>query len=522
MLFSINEDFDEGMYQYNAIVMAKTQKAIYMIPFGYAFWTVEKIADLDFGLDFAERAIDSKNISVKGVSYIQRTKMKEVTNYKMGQNEFPKASESYFSVSGTPSSENIYGKNIDCGTAVGIGKSYNFNLKNSDLEKRSEKLLQFCKLFNEIDITMNKKSQSSVPRLRKVKKSNPLTETLNTELLKVIKENSSEVITDIDVNRIQLFGNQIQVIDSTLSLRVFIDKKDLKETSVVEVNLSDFSLVNYIKEYEKDIESMHDMVFEITEDESREKFVKDFSQIMHCELEYEGQVYLLQDGYWEYFNPRFFELINEKLGEIQNIVRFDDRFNIDYISEKKGTLSGEGGYIEKICEDDDLIKLHTRSINVSGKNVEIADLYSKSNNEMYAVKRGVETGTAIYSFEQSILGFHALSNPKEFQVQEELERYNAKESKFEEIDKNTLKKILKCNNSSVVWLVKPKPKRVYEGVKQKIFKLTQFGSILLKLKIIDWYDFLIENRISPKLYFAIDNPIREKDKEESLSVSGIV
>lgn len=513
-LFSIDEQFDHEMYQYNAIVVARTKKSIYLLPFGHAFWTVEKIADLDFGLDFAERAINSKNISVKGVSYIQRTKMREVTNYKVGKNEFPKASESYFNVSGIPDSEGIYGKNIDCGAAVGIGKSYNFKLR--DLEKRKEKLDQFCKLFNEIDITMSRTSLSSVPRMKKIRKSDPKMKILNDKLLQVIKEDSNEVVLDLDVNRIQLIGDQIQLLDNTPDMKVFINKKDLKESSMLNIDLNEFSLIEYIKKHGKNIESIQDIVFEISDNDGSEEFTKGFSQIMHCEFEYEDEVYLLQDGFWSYFNPRFFELIDEKLDEIQKIVKFDDEFNIEYISAEKGSLRGEGGYIEKVCEDDDFVKLHTRSINVSGKGVEIADLYSKRNNELYAIKRGVETGTAIYSFEQCILGFHALSNPKEFQVQEELEKYHVEGSKFEEIDNSTLKKILKCNNSSVVWLVKPEPKGIYKKVSTKTLKLTDFGSLLLKLKIIDWYDFLNENGINAKLYFAIDKPMQEQNKDEIL------
>ncbi len=38
----------------------------------------------------------------------------------------------------------------------------------------------------------------------------------------------------------------------------------------------------------------------------------------------------------------------------------------------------------------------------------------------------------------------------------------------------------------------------------KQFDLNKIGSILLKLKIVDWYSFVNENNYTPKIYMGLD------------------
>src|SRR5699024_12363644 len=100
--------------QINAIVIVETKLNIFLIPKGYAFHKILDLVDLDFGMDFAEREINPANISVKGVSFIQRNKKRGLTDYKENTTEFAQASESYFNISGTPDFEVGYGKNSKC------------------------------------------------------------------------------------------------------------------------------------------------------------------------------------------------------------------------------------------------------------------------------------------------------------------------------------------------------------------------------------------------------------------------
>lgn len=57
-------------------------------------------------------------------------------------------------------------------------------------------------------------------------------------------------------------------------------------------------------------------------------------------------------------------------------------------------------------------------------------------------------------------------------------------------------------------MVDKERKYVYNGVNEKNLKLQEFKSIMLKLKIVAWYDFSREHGYEPKLYFALDKPVK--------------
>ncbi|WP_206537360.1 hypothetical protein [Listeria grandensis] len=119
-------------------------------------------------MNFAEKTILDKDISLKGVSYIQRNKMKGVTNYKQNQTESPQASESYFSVSGKPRSESFFGSNLTCGTGITFAREYSLNQEDEQQD-------EFIDLFGQIDIALSLKDNiSSIPRLIKVSKKDKL------------------------------------------------------------------------------------------------------------------------------------------------------------------------------------------------------------------------------------------------------------------------------------------------------------------------------------------------------------
>lgn len=96
-------------------------------------------------------------------------------------------------------------------------------------------------------------------------------------------------------------------------------------------------------------------------------------------------------------------------------------------------------------------------------------------------------------------------------MKEKLAEYNANRDdtklKHDNIPVSTLNKIIKCKNSSVLWLVDNKVKYIYEGVINGEFKVSKFQSLLLRLKILNWYSFCKEYGYEPTLYFAVDRPV---------------
>lgn len=45
---------------------------------------------------------------------------------------------------------------------------------------------------------------------------------------------------------------------------------------------------------------------------------------------------------------------------------------------------------------------------------------------------------------------------------------------------------------------------------EKKFDFNQIGSILLKLKIVDWYSSILENNFTPKFYMGKDLQVNKK------------
>ncbi|EAC3063107.1 hypothetical protein BKE23_09275 [Listeria monocytogenes] len=505
LLFFNSENFFETEVpnQYNAIMVIQTEKSTYLLPKGHAFWVVEKLANLDFGLDFAEKTIKSKDILLKSVSYIQRNKMRGITNYKKDQNEFPQASESYFYVSGKPEMENIFGASVDCGTGITFGENYDLGE-----EVRVEK---FCQLFNEIDIALRLKGKkSTIPRLHKVSKKDEKYKELNTSLLNDLKADSNKSQLLLNINRIQLIGNGISILENEKKLSIYISGKKRKKEKDIEINGT--KIIEYIKKNDNIISSIEQIKFALYNEEGIciKKEIP-FSQLVYCEIQLDSTLYVLDNGNWGFFNERFYELLEEKLLEIDEKVVFENDFSIEYDSYESGEFSGEGGYIEEISKRDHLIKLHKRNLSVSGTAIEVADIYDQKKDELFAIKRGTGTSLAMYSFEQSLLSVQILANKKEFKVEEELLKYNNRKNyknakKYPNIRENNVKNITACKNISVLWLVDKKKKYIFDGITFQCFKLKDFKSIMLKLKIIDWYSFTKDHGYNPKLYFAIDNP----------------
>lgn len=510
VLFKVERFSDEELTKYNGIVVVETSKNIYMVSFGHAFWTIEKYADLDFGMDFAERGIKEDNITLKGISFIQRNKMRGLINYKKGLNEFPQASESYFTLSGIPTFEKEYGKSVDCGVGVKFQKTFNMFPKKS--ENKFKNINQLVNIFNEIDITMGLRVNSTLPRLQTLKKNDEQSKELDRIFLsKITEKENEEANIYLDLNRIQLIGNSVKVIDNSHNIQIYItsDQKGTQQTLEVDAT----NIQEYLFKHKDSIDGLDRIKIRILDDNGESlSRTSELRTLMYCELELEGSIYIFQNGTWGYLNNKFLELLNNKMEEINGIVKFEERFNIEYSNPIKKSERGENAYIKDLCsQDKNLIKLHRRNIYLESSPVELADLYCKKNKELIAVKRGMNTDTAIYSFEQSLLSIQLLTNHQAYDTKGQLNKYNDKVEEqselYEHIPSKEIDTLLKSKNCSVLWLIGEKPKYVFEGVTNSSFKVSEIESLLLRLKILNWYSFVKDLNLTPTLYFGLDKPI---------------
>ena len=141
------------------------------------------------------------------------------------------------------------------------------------------------------------------------------------------------------------------------------------------------------------------------------------------------------------------------------------------------------------------VQLHKKFILKDSTKIEIADIYNKASKELYAIKIGTNTGNSIYSFDQSNLATHALKNASDFTLKSQLKKHK-------NISTGVIDNIVNCQNINVLWVADGSVKYIHEGVSKKEFDLNKFKSFLLKLKIVDWFDFAESNGFQPKIYFS--------------------
>lgn len=262
--------------------------------------------------------------------------------------------------------------------------------------------------------------------------------TLNKQLLETIDKRENLYFL-IDTNRIQLFDDNIQVVNNDYTFELYI-VNEMADT-IEEIGLNNTSIVSYIKKYYKKIETIEDLKFKISLSDSEDAtpLTKDFKQVVHCEMEWEETIYLLENGSWQYLNDSFVELINEKLDDMDGFVDYNSDFNKLYT--EIGEVS-EDDFIKNACDSLDYTKLHKRIINRNNVKVEIADLYSENTSELFAIKRGTDTSQSMYSLSQSILGIQVLRNHSSFYVKDELTKYNDrtvyKEDNYQFISENII------------------------------------------------------------------------------------
>lgn len=533
-LEAINIFFDSTISQevgelIKALILVETMKNTYIASYGYSKRYFEEVIDVEFGLDFASRAIKDYQIDAKNVDYIQRNTLRSNINYKRDRFELPQVNEAFFGIIGKP--EHVfYGNKINCKESVSFSRK--FGIKT-----------EFKKLFLEIDETLEQTELISIPRLKIMSRKDKVVNELNSILLKMIRTSSIaeqnffdnpilENDFSFNVPYIHNIDGRITEFDSSFKYR--IRKKD--ESGKYIYKPVDYFDTETIQEYIQDNEDVTDLsdVQVIISDDKQ--YSKKMNQLILAELEYEGDIYLLQNGYWGKLNKNFLDVLNDQIKIIDSHKeRFNNDFiifsqdssnqyniyNSDYASDVQRKYSGENGYIETIVRNNTprVIKLHTRLVTGKGVKNELADFYDSELKELFAVKMGTTAGDCVYSFEQSIASIYLLNNKDLFEVKEKLSEYNEyKEKDGKDINRyhqilpeEIIDDILSTKITNVLWVVpESKNKTVNNQIHDKTFTINSIKSFMVKLKLIEWYNVCIQNGYIPQLVMVGSNAILEE------------
>ena len=476
------EDFVEESFQnHNAIIMIGTPKSLYLIPQGRSHWFVATLSDLQFGLDFAERSIQPSEINVKGISYVERNKLRGVLNYKANQTDFPQASEAYFNIEGKPQNT-IFGKNLKCNISVHLTKDYKFETQK-DFD-------DFINIFKEIDKQILSQPNQEFPRFKLLPLHDKLNQELDEYLLRVLKGKKNEEC-DISLNRIVTLGDNIEFVgDSTIDISILKNKKST--TKQVDYNLN--SIREFIVANLEKIDQLKSIRINFL---SEERKTINLKNLIYAEIDYKGERYFLDSGRWSTFNESFKSLLDIQLREIEGLVlRLPQQHNFS----SKCFHMDENKFISEIISTmTKYEQFHKKNVYYNGVAVEIGDLFDKDSGELIAVKMGFNTSKSIYSFEQSILSMQVLRDRinKRRNAEYLIKKYS--------LDKTLVYSAIDSKKTSVLWIVDKSNKSIYESVKNNSFSFLQIRSILLRLKILSWYNYARENGFEPILYMGINH-----------------
>lgn len=483
---------DYSPKQFNGIIIAQTQESIYLVPKGYAYHIVEKMADFNFGMEIAERKIASSRIKLKSSHFLLQNKIGEVSNYKEKLSDPPKASESIISISGKLSGtdEEIFGKTIECSYSLSLSKI--FNIDNNDPNNNLE---DFFDIFNQIDIASKKNKIADYPRINYIDRDSETEKILDIKLLNSLLQQTLTEKVFFDLNRIYLLGSRINItsVDDNLSMYI---KNKLKTEE--EVEISDDSISEFVIKNKEDIKTLSDIRCRLSNPSTSELNVRiPLKGILFAEVEYEGRVYLLSNGKWGYLTKSFFEYLDKKLDDLDEKVVISEELDAPLeILEENGKLK-EDKYIDHLNKIDGNVVLHKKFMKVDGIDIEIADIFDVNSGELYAIKVGTDTANSLYSFDQAILGSHVILNPEEFKVKETLREYQE-----DKLSLDVISEVIECRKMNVLWVADGSVNYVHEGISTKKFKLKYFKSFLLKLKIIDWFEYVENSGFIPKIYFS--------------------
>lgn len=479
--FDISSEINIGNV-INGIILIKFIKEtnkIYMLTYGYAFSVAQNICDTNFALDFAEREIGQNNIVLKNSHFIENAVLKEIINYKDKSSVLPETGEIYKYISGKPSNENLFGKNIECGYSIRFNYNKEFNFSNLE------------NLIQQIELVINKKEiKSSFPRIKTFNKKDSFSEKLDKHLLEQLKtDNDIENKLELNLSKIILGGTNFYFDNLEVTKNIYVKQKNSKtKEALSELNIVE--ILKYIKKYKEQIQKLSDVKIELTS-ENGEEFFREIKDYLFIEMSYENEKYILNDGNWGLYNEKFFEVLDENLDCINNqCVKYNKKYNINY--------NDEDDYINKLVSNDeeDYLKLHKKLIRFDRNyTVEIADIYDKKNDKLLAIKLGSTTSNLSYCFEQGITSQTMLKSSDLKNIKEQLERHLGKT-----VDKEIIDKIVNCKKNSILLVIETHQNFILENGKMDLKK---FKSLLLKLKIVHWYKTMLKHSITPNLYIQI-------------------
>ena len=484
---SISEVFNNLGDKYNCILMISkgeegSQVDLFAIPFGHAYNIVEEICEPRFGLDVASRIFSNNSLTITNVNKYFQSALRQLTNYKHNTNVQSKSSESYDALNGKPIKElvPVLGNTVNCGKSVSVSK-YN-------LHEFLTKMLVFFEEYEKINCVID------FPKVERLSKSSLKSNELSEKLLEQIVNNENVLVNIIGY---KIVGEALILVESEIE-SVFMKSNKKASRNMMESETQNLdTILNYIKANEERL-GLADYQVEVNTGGNNHIF--NLIDIMQSEIEYDGKVYVLSDGYWCAFNDSYVNKLDDYISNITiklntNLSKYNGQIELN-TSEEKIT---EKDYIEFFREDNQYLITHTELIKPLkdeepfGSGIELCDIVVLGEGkELVSIKKGLSTSTSAYSIDQSLLSLEVIANQNSFET-------------------NSLTEHLNAQTIAIQWILprnligEPDDNVTHTmNVLNGTFELKQLRSILLKNKLMEWDSKVKEIGKTAKMY--LDSP----------------
>lgn len=449
-----NDNLQNKSY-YGAVVLTKGDMC-YAISLGKTHFYIKRFCQYDFGIQFAQRVVNSKNVTLLNSNSFGGNKRKSINSFSTNSSLEPESGEAIMSLKGGTLNEEYLGAFISCGDSISI------SLEEYDLIKLPE-LIEF------VETSLKQKSLFDIPTSRKENDPN-ICKKLDAELVQKILEYSNEV-------------NFSEIIhtDSVgfLTRGDYFIKYLVCNRNQIDINGSLYFDNIKNKFAEKGIEYTKENILNLKV-KVQNQFGEETLKPIKYFLDYVNpEKYYLNEGIWHHFNQKYIEFINNSVDLIK--LKPKPEFDKSYEDYQKWVVANKidkkEWYFERYFNEhimtDYGFKNTDRQVNLSDDDefrrykLEIAD--SVNDDLLAFVKKGTPQKLN-YVIDQSLISFKYL---QEKNWQFELEG-----------------KQVRVRKMCLVLLFE----------RQKFNKITEVESLIFKMKLNEWRKKLIGSNIEPIIW----------------------
>lgn len=459
------------------VITIELEYDLYVISLGRGHGYANKYANLDFGIDVAEKIYDENMIDTKSSKYFTQSKNKALTQYN---------ANSYVTSEIGESNELLISKiKIKPKYARFLLYTYKDKLKfgsSIKIDANSYNPRDVINIVIELhSIYKSSDDKNNLPRvyfLKTNEETQELIRTLNEKILESIKNNDSRVSLSYYIEEDgEIFINPLS--DDRMSIIYNRTKIELTNNTIrcIGEELKRMSCENIEK-------------VSITPSAITGRNLK-LLKILDYTIDYNGKSYCLYKGKWASFNQSYMDYIEKEIVRVNKISMYSPEYNLtdDLLTEgrkiQKDNLKiydqvkyPEYPYNIFLAERYSYILLDRKKGHEQYNAVEFADLYSPVDESLIHVKIG-DTSELRYCIQQSKHSAEILDTKKD-----ELEVYGVD-------GVNKISMLLVLKSKSII-------------LENNRIDFSKNRSLYLKIEIIEWFFKVRSLGYTPEILIAKD------------------